>query len=97
VLNASVWDKLVETGKVDVSKVRVFYVTPPYYDYNWTVRGDLDPVLVKKLREAFLKLDPANPAHKEILDLQRASKFIPTQASNYAGIEAAGKSAGLLD
>ncbi|NSL55644.1 putative selenate ABC transporter substrate-binding protein [Uliginosibacterium aquaticum] len=97
VLNASVWDKLVESGKVDPAKVRVFYVTPPYFDYNWTVRGDLDPALVKKLREAFLKLDPAKPAHKEILDLQRASKFIPTQASNYAGIEAAGKAAGLLD
>ncbi|MDQ5915575.1 MAG: phosphonate transport system substrate-binding protein [Pseudomonadota bacterium] len=97
VLNASVWDKLVETGKVDTAKVRVFNVTPPYFDYNWTVRGDLDPTLVKKLREAFLKLDPANPAHKEILDLQRASKFIPTSAENYVGIEAAGKAAGLLD
>ncbi|GAB2903104.1 putative selenate ABC transporter substrate-binding protein [Uliginosibacterium flavum] len=97
VLNASVWDKLVEAGKVDTAKVRVFNVTPPYFDYNWTVRGDLDPALVKKLREAFLKLDPAKPAHKEILDLQRASKFIPTSAENYVGIEAAGKAAGLLD
>lgn len=97
VLNASVWDKLVETGKVDTSKVKVFYVTPPYFDYNWTVRGDLDPAIVKKLREAFLKLDPAKPQDKEILDLQRASKFIPTKAANYVGIEAAGKAAGLLE
>jgi phosphonate transport system substrate-binding protein len=97
VLNASVWDKLVESGKVDTNKVHVFYVTPPYFDYNWTVRGDLDPAIVKKLREAFLKLDAANPEHKEILDLQRASKFIPTKAENYIGIESAGKAAGLLD
>jgi phosphonate transport system substrate-binding protein len=67
VLNASVWDKLVEQKKVDTDKVRVFATTPPYFDYNWTVRGDLDPVLVKKLTDAFLKLDPANPEHKEIL------------------------------
>jgi len=73
VLNASVWDKLVESKKVDTAKVRVFATTPPYYDYNWTVRGDLDPALVKKLTGAFLKLDPANPAHKEIMELQRAS------------------------
>ena len=51
---------------------------------------------MKKLADAFLKLDPTNPAHKEILDLQRASKFIPTKPENYKGIEAAGKSAGLL-
>lgn len=96
VLNASVWDKLVEQKKVDATKVRVFATTPPYYDYNWTVRGDLDPALVKKLTDAFLKLDPANPAHKEILALQRATRFIPTKPENYAGIESAGRSAGLI-
>jgi phosphonate transport system substrate-binding protein len=96
VLNASVWDKLVETKKVDTDKVRVFATTPPYFDYNWTVRGDLDPALVKKLTDAFLKLDPANPEHKEILGLQRAAKFIPTKKENYDGIEKAAHSAGLL-
>lgn len=95
-LNASVWDKLVEAGKVDAKQVRVFWTTPPYYDYNWTVRGDLDPALVKKLTEAFLQLDPGNPAHKEILELQRASRFIATKAENYQGIEQAARAAGLL-
>ncbi|MBL8451068.1 MAG: putative selenate ABC transporter substrate-binding protein [Dechloromonas sp.] len=96
VLNASVWDKLVEQKKVDPDKVRVFATTPPYFDYNWTVRGDLDPVLVNKIADAFLKLDPANPEHKEIMALQRASRFIPTRKENYAGIEKAAQAAGLL-
>ena len=96
VLNASVWDKLVEQKKVDTTKVRVFATTPPYFDYNWTVRGDLDPKVQEKLKQAFLKLDPANPAHKEIMALQRASKFIPTKAENYKGIETAAHAAGLL-
>lgn len=96
VLNASVWDKLVEQKKVDTDKVRVFATTPPYFDYNWTVRGDLDPALIKKLTDAFLKLDPANPEHKEILGLQRAAKFIPTRKENYDGIEKAAQAAGLL-
>ena len=96
VLNASVWDKLVETKNPNALKVRVLSSTPPYYDYNWTVRGDLDPAIVTKLTNAFIKLDPANPAHKAILELQRASKFIPTKASNYDGIEGAAKSAGLI-
>jgi phosphonate transport system substrate-binding protein len=96
VLNASVHDKLVERGDANAKAVRVLATTPPYYDYNWTVRGDLDPALVSKLSAAFLELDPANPAHKEILDLQRASRFIPTKPENYKGIEEAARSAGLL-
>jgi len=96
VLNASVMDKLVESKNANVEKVRVLAITPPYFDYNWTVRPGLDPAVTKKLTDAFLKLDPANPAMKEIMDLQRASKFIPTQNSNYDGIEAAARSAGLV-
>ncbi len=95
-MNISVWNKMFEEKKLDPSQVRVFYTTPPYYDYNWTVRGDLDPVLVQKLKHAFLALDPTQPAHKEILDLQRASKFILTTPENYRGIEQAARSAGLL-
>jgi len=95
-LNFLVWDKLVATKKVDLSKVDVFYTTPPYVDYVWTARGDLDRGLQERITAAFLKLDPANPAHKEIMDLQRASKFIATQPENYKGIEEAARSAGLL-
>jgi phosphonate transport system substrate-binding protein len=96
VLNASVWDKLVEQHKVDPTKVRVFAVTPPYFDYNWTVRGGLDPALRKKLTDAFLRLDPANPEQREIMALQRTVKYIPTRAENYAGIETAARAAGLI-
>jgi phosphonate transport system substrate-binding protein len=96
VLNASVMDKLVESGNPNAAKVRVLATTPPYYDYNWTVRPGLDAALTKKLTDAFLKLDPANPEHKELMGLQRASRFVPTRSSNYDGIEAAAKAAGLI-
>ena len=96
VLNASVWDKLMETANPNAAKVRVLATTPPYYDYNWTVRPGLDAALTRRLTDAFLKLNPANPEHKEILGLQRASKFIATKASNYDGIEAAARSGGLI-
>ena len=96
VLNASVMDKLLEAKNPNAEKVRMLAITPPFFDYNWTVRPGLDPAVTKKLTDAFLALDASKPADKEILDLQRASKFIPTKASNYDGIEAAGKSAGLI-
>ena len=96
VLNASVWKKLVDAGKVDTSKVRVIATTPAYYDYNWTVRGNLDPQLAAKIKQAFLDLDPAKPADKAILDLQAASRFVPTSPDNYKSIEASALAAGLL-
>jgi len=96
VLNASVWDKLVAAGKVDTNKVKVFATTPAYYDYNWAVRGTLDPALAEKIKQAFLALDPANPQHKAILDLQAASRFIETKPENYKGIEDAARAADLL-
>ena len=95
-LNISVYEKMLADKKIDASQVRVFYTTPGYYDYNWTVRGDLDPTLIKKLTDAFLSLDPNNPEHKEILALQRATRFIPTKPENYKSIEDAARSAGLL-
>ncbi|CAE6944952.1 putative selenate ABC transporter substrate-binding protein [Ectopseudomonas khazarica] len=96
VLNASVWQKLVDAGKVDTDKVKVFATTPTYYDYNWTVRGNLDAELQAKIKAAFLALDPAKPEQKAILDLQAASRFIETQPANYEGIEEAARAAGLL-
>lgn len=96
VLNASVWDKLVGEGKVDTNKVKVFATTPPYFDYNWTVRGTLDAALIGKIKAAFLALDPANAEHKVILDLQRASRFIETEVGNYSSIETAARSVDLL-
>lgn len=96
VLNASVWQKLVDAGKVDTDKVKVFATTPTYYDYNWTVRGNLDAALQEKIKAAFLALDPAKPEQKAILDLQAASRFIETQPANYEGIEEAARAAGLL-
>jgi phosphonate transport system substrate-binding protein len=95
-LNISVWDKFVADKKVDTTKVRVFYTTPSYYDYNWTVHADMPAAMKEKLSKAFLDLNPATPEGKEILDLQRATKFVPTKADNYKGIEAAARSAGLL-
>ena len=95
-LNISVWDKFVADKKVDASKVKVIFTTPPYFDYNWTVHADMPAAQREKLTKAFLSLSPATPEGKEVLELQRATRFVPTKLENYKGIEAAGRNAGLL-
>jgi len=95
-LNISVWEKFVADKKVDTTKVRVFYTTPTYYDYNWTVHADMPAAQREKLTQALLSLSRDTPEGKEILDLQRATRFLPSKAENYKGIETAARSAGLL-
>ena len=95
-LNISVWEKFVTDKKVDTTKVRVIYTTPAYFDYNWTVHADMPAALKEKISKAFLDLNKATPEGKEILELQRATRFVPTKAENYKGIEAAARSAELL-
>lgn len=95
-LNISVWEKFVAEKKVDTERVKVFFTTPPYFDYNWTVHGDMPAAQREKISKAFLSLSRDDAQGKEILELQRATRFLPSQVDNYKGIEAAARSAGLL-
>jgi phosphonate transport system substrate-binding protein len=95
-LNFLVWDKLVQTKKVDTARVNVFYATPPYVDYVWTARGELDKGLQDKITAAFLKLDYNDPEHRKLLDLHRTKKYIKANDADWKGIEEAAIAAGLL-
>ncbi len=95
-LDITVWNKFVNEGKVDTSKVDVFYTTPPYFNYNWSVHADMPAAQREKIAEALFALDMNTPEGKEILTLNRATKYIPTKADNYKNLELAGRSAGLI-
>lgn len=95
-LNFLVWDKLVGTGRVDTKKVHVFWTTPPYVDYVWTVRGDLDPGLRERIASTFLKLNYDNPEDRRLLDLHRTKGYIRARDEDWKGIEEAAVAAGLL-
>jgi phosphonate transport system substrate-binding protein len=95
-LDITVWKKFVSENKVDTKAVDVFYTTPPYFNYNWSMHVDAPADLRAKVQKALTDLDPATPEGKEILQLNRATRYIPTKPENYKGIEAAARSAGLL-
>jgi phosphonate transport system substrate-binding protein len=95
-LDITVWKKFVGENKVDTKAVDVFYTTPPYFNYNWSVHADMPADVRTKVTKALLDLDANTAEGKEILQLNRATRYIPTVPENYKGIEAAGKSAGLL-
>jgi len=95
-LDITVWRKFVSENKVDTTKVDVFFTSPPFYNYNWSVHADMPAPLREKITAALLNLNMNNPEGKEILTLNRATKYIPTKPENYKGLENAGRSAGLI-
>jgi phosphonate transport system substrate-binding protein len=95
-LDITVWRKFVSEGKVDTKAVDVFFTTPPFFNYNWSVHADMPAALRERVTKALLDISMATPEGAEILRLNRATRYIPTKAENYKGLEAAGRSAGLL-
>lgn len=95
-LDITVWNKFVKENKVDTKEVNVFYTTPGYFNYNWSVHADMPAAQREKITKALLDISPNDALGKEILDLNRATKYVPTTAENYKGLETAARSAGLL-
>ena len=95
-LDITVWRKFVAENKVDTKAVNVFYTTPTFFNYNWSMHVDTAVDLRERVKKALLDLDPATPEGKEILQLNRATRYIPTSPENYKGLESAGRSAGLI-
>ena len=95
-LNEAVWEAAVEEGKVDTTKVDVFYVTPAYYDYNWTINSvdsKFGEGTKDKVKEALLAM---GEEQKDILDIFETDKFIETKNENYAAIEKVAKELGII-
>ena len=90
-LSEAVWESAVEDGRVDTSRVRAFYTTPPYHNYNWSVHADADATFgdgfTQRVQEVLIGLDPSVDLEGEILDLFNAEAFVETNNENYGAIE----------
>jgi phosphonate transport system substrate-binding protein len=95
-LDEAVYARLTKEGKLDAGKLKVFYTTPPFFDYLWAARKDLDPALAEAFGKAMLALDAGNPAHKPVLDLLQATRYVHADDASYDRLRQAAIRAGLL-
>ena len=95
-LDETVYYTMLHEGKIATGANRIFYSTPPFYDYCWATSASLDPAVAKKIGDAFLSLDPSRPADKEVLDLLRAEKYVVADDKNYAVLKSIALKLGLL-
>jgi phosphonate transport system substrate-binding protein len=91
-----VFGNMMKSGKITPEQVRVFYTTPPFFDYVWVARKGLDPKLSDSFADALLKLDASNPEHKVLLDLLNATKYLRADDSSYDKLRQAARDEGLL-
>ena len=94
--NFAVWERELKEGKIDPSKVAVIWRTPPYPDYQWTIRGDADDKFgagfSDKVAKVLLSMDDP-----DLLKSFPRSSFVPATNADYKPIEDTAKSIGLID
>ena len=99
-LNEQVWRSNVKDGRVDPDKVKVIWRTPPYVDYHWVVRPDLDARFgdgfTDNLQSTLLELSAETENGAAILELFGAERFIPAEDDDYVMIETVGRQLGKI-
>lgn len=95
-VNFQVWLNEMKEGKIDANKVSVIWKTPPYPDYQWSIRGDVNKQFgdgfSDKVTKALLSMkDP------DLLGAFPRKSFIPASNADYQPILDVAKQIKLID
>ncbi|WP_179380704.1 putative selenate ABC transporter substrate-binding protein [Jannaschia marina] len=95
-MNYTVYDKAAEAGAPEAETAKVIWQTPPYPDYNWTIRGDADARFgagfTEKVQAALVGMDDA-----ELLASFPRAAFIPATNDLYQPIEDTARALDIID
>lgn len=95
-LNYAVYEQAVEEGAPEVQTAKVVWKTPPYPDYNWTIRGDVDARwgegFADRVQSALVDMDDP-----DLLASFPRSAFIPADNALYVPIEDTARELDLID
>lgn len=92
-LDETVYKALVAEGKLP-GKTQVFFTTPPFADYVWAARKDLDAKTRQAFANAFLRLQTGRD--DAVLKILRGEHFVPANDAEYVNVERVAKALGLL-
>jgi phosphonate transport system substrate-binding protein len=95
-LNYKTYDSMVSDGRIDPEVCLKIWETPPYPDYNWTVRGDLDLILgagmTTALQDALVNCDDP----QVLAALKRPEGLIPACNEDFAAVAQTMVAVGML-
>lgn len=93
-VDETVYKAMTSDGKIDGSKLRIFYTTPAFPDYVWAARKDISPELQQRFANAFLSLNTSKNA--EVLKILRGERFVRANDAEYVPMRQLAKQLGLM-
>ena len=95
-VNSKVWETEMKAGKIDSSKVSIIWKTPPYPNYQWSIRGDVNKRwgsgFKTRVREVLLNIKDS-----DLLASFPRTSFVPASNSDYQPILDVAKAIKLID
>ena len=95
-MNSAILQSMISDGRLGENDLIKIWQTPPYADYVWATRSDLENDAKTSLRNAFLKLD-RNGTEGDLLDALQANEFIPATTRDFETLTEIALETGLLD
>jgi phosphonate transport system substrate-binding protein len=80
-LDETVYNSMIAEGKLDKSKVRVFYTSKPFLDYVWVARKDVSKDAQERFAKAFTDLKEGKD--DQILGIVRGKSFVRAGDEKY--------------
>jgi phosphonate transport system substrate-binding protein len=80
-LDETVYNSMIAEGKLDKTKVRVFYTSKPFLDYVWVARKDVSKDAQEKFAKAFTELKEGKD--DQILGIVRGKNFVRASDDKY--------------
>lgn len=83
------WELWRADGTADPARVRVLASTAPFDHCNFTATPALAPARAEQWTRVLLAMDYADPAHREMMNLEGLKAWLPGRTSGYAALEEA--------
>jgi energy-coupling factor transporter ATP-binding protein EcfA2 len=84
-LDITVWRKFVGENKVDTKAVDVFFTTPPFFNYNWSVHADMPAACARSMTEGAARPRPGHARGQGDPAAQPRHALHPDQARELQG------------
>jgi len=95
-VNYKVWENEMKAGKIDLKKISIIWKTPPYPDYQWSIRGDVNDKygadFKDRVRDVLI-----NIKDEDLLASFPRKSFIPATNADYQMILDTAKKIKLID
>jgi len=90
------WDRWSTDGTVDPSRYKVLATTEPFDHCNFTVTEQFPADVEQKWTKVLLSMRYDNPAHREMMDMEGLTAWLPGRTSGYKALTEATQQQGFF-